>query len=239
MKIYTMPVGVCSELALSHWKADGEDFVLLRGDTGNLKADEAATDEMARIKVSDIENIVAGAADHARWVLVPEVSGQTAYWRNIYAATLAERVSVRDYFARSGGAHTVAQLFIPTKQSEPILVLCGRTVDAFVELSNATSLDESQWSVVMDQMPTLAVEQVDQSNGVTTLRATLKHKDGSVWNADDVEIFWESTGGFFSLARTKTGNGFSETAFSKVGNESVRVKVGFKHYAGVAECIIA
>jgi hypothetical protein len=83
-----------------------------------------------------------------------------------------------------------------------------------------------------ENLPSIALSKQD-----TIVSAQLKNADGSNAAKDNVDIYFETTAGYLTKARSKTNNqGVAITEL--IGGTDGKVKAGFKYFSGKAELVV-
>lgn len=161
----------------------------------------------------------------------------------LFEQTLNSRESIQEYASRLG-VNIPFFLMVPFKDAK--LSDCEATVHipagagGVVVLGDGKLVEstaENHVQVRESFMPTLALETESLGGGEYAVRVSLVTAEGTPIRKPGVDIYLETTAGYFSQNRKLTDETGTATVSLYVGNVSdpVKVKVGFKFYPGLKE----
>ncbi|MEY3664357.1 MAG: hypothetical protein RLZZ153_539 [Pseudomonadota bacterium] len=218
-----------------HWSRSGSILTQLVDTvvpTEDASQSDPPSDDSKRISTIDLEIFSALAAQpkHAYSVWALDADGTDPV--NVYAATYIDKRPLARFL---GGAlwRSVLLVASPTESALGITIAESDDVSA---LGVDSVLSAAQWrDLSRDFFPQISLAQVTTANGID-LTATASRGD-QPFDLTGTELYWECTGGWLRSSRTPVeGNSATNTVLSPV--KGSKVKVGFRFFTGVAECVL-
>ena len=193
---------------------------------------EPSPDSSKRTSTIDLETFsdLAARPKHAYSVWALGADGADPV--NVYAATYIDKSPLAQFL---GGALWRAVLLVasPTESALGITVAESDDVSA---LGVDGVLSVALWrELSSDFFPQISLARETVANGIE-LTATASRGD-QPFDLTGTELYWECTGGWLRSSRTPVeANSATNTVFSPV--VGTKVKVGFRFFTGVAECVL-
>jgi hypothetical protein len=218
-----------------HWSRSGSTLTQVVDTVVTTDApggDDLPLEDSRRTSTIDLEIFSALAAQpkhaYSVWALAPDGADPV----NVYAATYIDKKPLARFL---GGALWRAVLLVASP-TESALGITVAESDDVSELGVDEVISAADWRYLSrDFFPQISLARVPTSNGIELTASA--SRGGEPFDLTGTELYWDCTGGWLRASRTPIEvNSATNTVISPV--TGAKVKVGFRFFTGVAECVL-
>lgn len=216
--------------SVTKWQAAPDGF-LMSDETWKYGENQDLGIKTSKVVQSDIDAICANSDNaYTVWAAFRTNDSGISQWENVYAQTLIEKISSREFFQRRG-VRPYATLVVNANGGEHVLILHTEKAE-YLQGAMATDsiAQENLAAYIGSQFPTITLSKSEPVDGYVKVTAI------SSFPINGAELRWDATAGVLDASRTPfIGNETSVLLKLPVASAPVKVKCGFKYYTGIAD----